>query len=144
MIIETIINYQDCFIWAYKGGFASRHNGANHVSRLSTQAYFGNGGMCSLACCLVGWQVVECPTAMLEVEGSSLRFQSRLLTSILTSNVVVWLWFWNQGFLLKFSSHIVNQLINAVWPKYPAKCGYRNPSLLLNIIILITYTSWKQ
>ena len=87
MIVETIINYQDCFIWAYKGGFASRHNGANHVFRLSTQAYFGNGGMCSLACCLV----VECPTAMLEVEGSSLRFQSKLLTSILTSNVVVWL-----------------------------------------------------
>ena len=36
-------------------------------------------------------QVVECPTAMLKVEGSSLRFQSRLLTLILTSNVVVWL-----------------------------------------------------
>ena len=59
--------------------------------RLSTQAYFGNGGNCAPLLAVLLAQVVECPTAMLEVEGSSLRFQSRLFTSILTSNVVVWL-----------------------------------------------------
>ena len=48
-------------------------------------------GVCAPLLAVLLVQVVECPTATLEVEGSSLRFQSRLLTSILTSNVVVWL-----------------------------------------------------
>ena len=48
-------------------------------------------GVCAPLLAVLLVQVVECPTAMLEVEGSSLRFQSRLLTLILTSNVVVWL-----------------------------------------------------